>query len=311
MKFETISNQESIESKLERLPIELLPARSQFTIADLRESIPKGRIIVCDFYVKDIEGGEENDYGFSRADENVINIDHHAPSRSMSRYVSSANLAVRFVESEGSISSAEDHVVINHTDCDSVLSSSIIRGILPPDKIFEEAAIAADHTGALNEVADLLQSLQDKRDLTFSLQNLDKLLKGEKIDEEAQSMLEARLKSREMVKKIVSDGKFEKNGQVYFTSVDERFDAGMLPAILPDAAAIVLGSPMKDNPDMWEIKVRLGLSASQDMALNEMNLPDFGGRWNAGSTKRHGGTKLNPEEYAKILNNSMGGKSTF
>lgn len=51
-----------------------------------------------------------------------------------------------YVKEEG-IASPADCVVINHTDCDSVLSSAIIRGILPPEKRFGDAAIAADHTG--------------------------------------------------------------------------------------------------------------------------------------------------------------------
>ncbi len=39
--------------------------------------------------------------------------------------------------------------------------------------------------------------------------------------------------------------------------------------------------------------------------LNTLDLPDFGGRWNAGSTRRFGGTSIHPEEYAEILDERM------
>ncbi len=291
--------EESVIEKLERLPIELLPEKSSYSIAELREIIPSDPVVVCDFYVDEIEQGE--DLGFGYKQDEVTNIDHHAPGTSMARQISSANLAIEFVERNGAMV-PPIHVLVNHTDCDSVLSSSIMRGILEPNQKFGEAAIAADHTGAPNEIADLLQSLQDKRSLSFSLSNLEKLLKGEPIDEEAQQMLDKRLEDRLRAYKIIEEGKFEKVGSIYFTSVTDKFDAGMLPALLPDATAILLGSPMKNDPKLWEIKVRLGTNAPEGLALNTLNLPNFGGRWNAGSTKRSGGTTLSPAEYAELLN---------
>ncbi|MCR4275031.1 MAG: hypothetical protein NUW02_03260 [Candidatus Campbellbacteria bacterium] len=300
----TISDPEPLTDKLEKLPIELFPERSKITISELREIIPDDPIVVCDFYVEDIEKGEELESGYRQ--EDVTNIDHHAPGALMARQISSTNLAIQFVEKNG-VMIPPVHVVVNHVDCDSVLSSSIMRGILSPDQKFGEAAIAADHTGAQNEIADLLQSLQDKRSISFSLTNLEKLLKGEPVDEEAEQMLNKRLQDRKRAKEIITDGKFNSIGDVYFTSVNEKFDAGLLPALLPDAIVILLGSPMKDNPERWEIKIRLGMKAPEGLTLNTLNLPDFGGRWNAGSTKRakgpegKGGTTLNPEEYAVLL----------
>jgi hypothetical protein len=37
------------------------------------------------------------------------------------------------------------------------------------------------------------------------------------------------------------------------------------------------------------------------VALNNMGLPNTGGRWNAVSTTRHGGTDTSPEEYVKLV----------
>ncbi|MBA3733130.1 hypothetical protein H0W91_02005 [Patescibacteria group bacterium] len=293
---------ESLEDKLEKTPITLLPLKSTYTVDELREIVPEGKIIVCDFYVKGIEEGEEIEFGYTK--EGIVNIDHHAPGEFMARQISSANLAIKFVEENGP-AHPEDTVIVHHTDCDSVLSSSIVRGILSPDKKYGEAAIAADHTGASNKIADLLQSLEEKRDLFFSLSNLDKLNKGEPLDTDAEMLLNKRYQNRIKAAELIKEGKFEKVGNVYFTSVDERFDAGMLPALLPEAEIIVIGSPMKDNPEMWGISVRLGLAAPEGWTLDDFKLPDFGGRWNAGNTRRHGGTKYNAKEYATIINEQI------
>lgn len=50
-------------------------------------------------------------------------------------------------------------LIIDHLDRDSILSSGILLGRLPPDPRLSEAAITADHTGAENDIADLLQGL--------------------------------------------------------------------------------------------------------------------------------------------------------
>ncbi len=307
MNYESIqkkenNNADSIIEKLKETPIELLPEKSTYSIEELRGIIPEGEIVVCDFYVNSIENGHKYEYGFEN--DGVINIDHHAPDKSMSKQVSSANLAIEFVNNRGPVPK-NSHIIIHHTDCDSILSSSIVRGILPPDKKFGEAAIAADHTGAPNEIADLLQAIQEKRDLQFSLKNLNKLMSNEKLDEEAEQMLLKRFDDRKKAEEIVKAGNFERIGNIYFSTVSEKFDAGMLPALLPDASVIIIGLPMKDNPAMWELKIRLGMSAPAGTSLNTLNLPNFGGRWNAGSTKRSGGTELNPKEYAELLNEKI------
>jgi len=88
----------------------------------------------------------------------LLCVDHHAPVPSMARRVSSANLALRYVRQCGVLPS-EAVVLISHTDCDSVLAAGILRGILPPLDAFGEAVMAADHTGAPNDISDLLQSV--------------------------------------------------------------------------------------------------------------------------------------------------------
>jgi hypothetical protein len=46
-----------------------------------------------------------------------------------------------------------------------------------------------------------------------------------------------------------------------------------------------------------------GASAPSDLYLNKIGLPDgFGGRWDAISNKRAGGTKRSPYDYIEMIN---------
>jgi|CXWL01.1.fsa_nt_gi hypothetical protein len=295
------------EEVLKQLPITLLPEKSTYSVRELEDMWPDTDILVCDFCVENIQNGEAvggdmngEDVISGYAQGRVTNIDHHAPVDVMAVQISSAPLAIAYVKKNGVVPPTTK-VVVHHTDCDSVLSSGIMRGILPPDLRFHDAAIAADHTGAVNEIADLLQAIESKRDLAFSLDNLQRLLKGQPLDDVAAKMLAERLEDRVRVAASVAGGDFGRKGDVFFTAVDKRVDAGFLPALLPDAVAIIMGTLMKEPADMWAIKVRLGQKAPKGLALNQLGLEKFGGRWNAGNTKRDGGTAKNPEEYAQML----------
>lgn len=298
MNFESVEQKGRYDGLVERLserPIELIPLAAIVSKEELLERFPSTQIVACDFYIGGIECDEHVASGFT--DGVITNIDHHAPVNIMSRPISSATLALEYVREHGPV--GEGVVVINHTDCDSVLSSALVRGILPQEQRFSDAAIAADHTGAENDIADLLQALDSKRDMQFSLRNLEALLTGGALDEEAHNLLNKRLEDRMRAKKLVDGGAFQEIDGVYFTSVTEKFDAAFLPALLPTARVIIVASAMPDAPEKFEIKLRLGQAAPEGLGLNTLGLPDFGGRWNAGSTKRSGGTSLTAEEYAK------------
>ena len=62
---------------------------------------------------------------------------------------------------------------------------------------------------------------------------------------------------------------------------------------------------MHTNPELWETKIRLGLAAPDGSSLFALGVltaePTFGGRWNAGSTKRAGGSRVTPREAALRL----------
>lgn len=63
--------------------------------------------------------------------------------------------------------------------------------------------------------------------------------------------------------------------------------------------------PREDVPRRWNVKLRLGNAAPPGFTLHDMKIPNwnpaFGGRWNAGSKKRGGGTSIEPRDYANRL----------
>ncbi|NTW45898.1 MAG: hypothetical protein HGB18_02460 [Candidatus Moranbacteria bacterium] len=296
------NNERSLVERYRERPIELLEEFSGITVEELEARFPgEFPIIACDFGIYGIGDGEEFPGGYRSG--RVLSVDHHASTSRMAHRISSTTLAIKQARTEGFPGTGR--VVIHHTDCDSLLSSLIVSGFLPPEERFNAAAIAADHTGEPDEIADLLQPLQRRRDIEFSLRNLDLLLRGEALEEDARELMLGRLAQRETVAKLVREGAFRSTGGVYFASFSERHDAAFFPALLPEAAVILVGSPMSDDSGKTVLKIRLGLAAPDGFRVNTLGLPDFGGRWNAGNTKRHGGTAIPIEEYAELVREKL------
>lgn len=262
---------------------------------------PSGTIVACDFYVEGVELGEEVPGGYRLG--RLLNVDHHAPTPRMSRIISSTNLAVAQVAAEPVDGRAA--VVLNHTDCDSVLSGAIMAGLIFPEQHYGAAAIAADHTGEENRIADLLQALEPFRDPWLSLRNLDALERGKRLDDLVPEQLEERGRHRRRAERYVMDGHFQSTGGLAWAILDRVVDATFFPALLPNACLILLAMPMPERSNRWEAKLRLGLAAPPGMTLHDLGISDFdpafGGRWNAGSNRRAGGTSLPVESYAAML----------
>jgi hypothetical protein len=263
----------------------------------LRAECPSGPIITTDFVVSGEEGaplvtpgGLLLGFSYARGGRLIISIDHHGDDRRMWRHISSTNLALEYIRAWGPV----EDVAITHTDYDSVVAAGVLTGRLPADNRLGAAAIAADHTGEENILADPLQAIQDKRDVEYSLSCLQVLLQqGErKLPLEAQKMLQARRTERRRIKALVNSGAFQSCGAgVYAAWLDTRIDGELLPAQLPEATVIVTISPPQQPGAGAVVKTRLGLAAPAGMSLREMKLPGWGGRWNAGSTGRKGGTR--------------------
>jgi hypothetical protein len=264
---------------------------------------PGGPILACDFHVESIHLlGEEVESGYRLG--RLLNVDHHAPVPRMQRRISSTHLAIGHVAREGAAGSGSV-VVINHSDCDSVLAAAILLGLLPPEPAYAEAAVAADHTGEANPIADLLQALEHRRDFTGSLRNLMLAQGGAPMEAEASALLGERLRRREAAARLVAGGAFRRVGRLELAILDEDTEGELFPGLLPHACLLMLAVPYNDPPGGWKVKLRLGRGAPDGLTLPALGIPEFdpryGGRWNAGSNRRGGGTTLDPERYAGLV----------
>lgn len=308
-KFENNNSECDFENLLEKYReggVELLKERKFITKEEIEEKFKGEKVLVCDVYVKDIENHREGEYF---RDGNLYSIDHHAPLKEFQQKISSANIAIEYVKKYGSI--AKDfRVVTNHTDADSVLACLIMRGVLPPDERFAKAAIAADHTGEENEIADVLQAIQYERDIELAVRNLQLLLDGKPLEKRAAELLKERNEDRIKAEKMVGDEKIEKSGCVCYVELDKKIDPNFFIPLVPDAVIIMTFSKHKDFPDRLEARVRLG-EAGLEKGVSLLTIgiesidQNWGGRWNAGSDKRGGGTNLSCEEYAYKLNDLL------
>ena len=282
-------------------PLRLIDHARRHTAADIA-ALAYGPIFACDFYVDGIEWCESIAGGYR--DGRLINIDHHAPVPRMRHAVSSANLALDYVHWHGSAPS-DSTVVISHTDCDSILSSGIVSGRLPPDPRFGTAAIAADHTGEANDIADLLQGLEPLRSIDTSMEALGRMLRGERLGAIARDALDERRARRRTAADAVRAGLFRMRDGIAYAETSDRVEGEFFPALLPDAQLIVVATPRRDAPGRYDVKVRLGRAAPPGITLDELRIeeidPSFGGRWNAGSNRRSGGTTLPLAAYVDAL----------
>jgi hypothetical protein len=229
----------------------------------------------------------------------------------MEQEITSTMLAAQYLNEGGEVDPG-GHVVIHHTDCDSMLSSAMMLGMLPPDPDLVYASVCADHTGVAHRVADLLQALDDGRGGTrtpeqyaTSLRNLRAVLDGGSLEDDAVAALARRERCRAAAKALVDSGAFEIDGErlVAFAVSDGSIDSAFFPVLLPDVAVIMVAHRRDDG--RWTVKLRLGGSRVAGLTLHTLRVTDwdprFGGRWNAGSNGRGAGTSMDPRAYAERL----------
>ncbi|MCL5436647.1 MAG: hypothetical protein M1549_02090 [Candidatus Dependentiae bacterium] len=253
---------------------------------------PGRQPFVCDFYLEGAEAGTDISGGYWLA--GVFNIDHHAPTARMAREITATHLAIEYVCLHGPIS-GDGIVVINHTDCDSILSTLIMLGVLPPEDRFAAASLAADHTGEKNGIADLLQVLQARRDFCDSVRNLDAYLSGFPLSVAVQDAVEERCADR----RYILSAPQVVDGCVTCLLLGRKLDAGLFAAQFPGAIVIMGIAPFPGDPSRLYITVRRGQRAPECLYLNQLNVgPEFGGRWNALANRRGGGSI---EPYERIV----------
>ncbi|MFM9872455.1 MAG: hypothetical protein ACKVQS_03195 [Fimbriimonadaceae bacterium] len=274
--------------------VTLIPESSGPLPEFVAEHAKTSNYTICDFHVPGVEFFTPEPYGYSSLKIKVV--DHHAPDPRWERFISSGALALEYVKTN----EPANEVILNHTDCDSILSAAIVTGLIPPLPEFGLAAIAADHTGEENPIADLLQDLQHIRDFDLSLQCLNCLLEGKPIPPAGIKSLETRLYQRDRAIKLASQA--EMISGIATITTDSTIDSVLLVNLLPQAKAIVITLPVHDDPTKSEVKIRLGMAAPAGTSLQRLNitdfLPGFGCRWNAGSNRRGGGSTLTPSAAA-------------
>lgn len=288
----------------------ILPLRNRIAVDVIESACPASRsVVVCDFYVEGAKHWSEEPGGLRLG--RILNVDHHAPIERMERPVTSTELAHEYLASRsGHAAESAPWVAINHTDCDSVLSSALIMGLIQPDEELVAASIAADHTGEPNAIADLLQGLDEGREgdrtdeqYTESMRNLLNLRAGMPLELCARRALDLRLARRDIAKRlVVESGRFMRDGPLAWVILDEEVDGSLFRELLPDAAVIMLALPHPRIAGRWIVKLRLGIAAPSGVTLQSLKIeqwdPNYGGRWNAGSNKRGKGTPIAPAEYA-------------
>ncbi len=289
---------------------EIVPLESEIQAAWVEEELkPPGRIYICDFYVNGAERGTEVLWGTELG--RMVHIDHHAPGHRMERHVTSTMLAKEFVQA-GSAIEPGSYVVINHTDCDSMLSSALMMGLLPPSPDFVAASVAADHTGAQDAIADLLQALDEERQgprtreqYAESIRNLRLSLDGRPVEHQARRAMELRDAKRSQAEAAVMSGKVKDHGGIAFGVVEGEIEGAFFPSLLPHSKLIVVACPRPGVLGEWIVKVRLGSAAPPGMTLHSLAIkkfdPEFGGRWNAGSNKRGKKTILHPDAWLEAM----------
>ena len=290
------------------IPLNLLPVFRAGNLDDLLARYPDGEILACDFYIAGAELGASLPGGY-RLGRRVLNIDHHAPTPRMARVVSSTNLALEWRATNANAPSdsrqaAEQAVVlINHTDCDSILSSGVVSGRLDPLPKYGRAALAADHTGEENEIADALQALEPWRDVELSFATLRAVEMGTPLPDQAHEALARWRHKRDCAARYVAEGTVASDGFMAFGILDRETDGIFFPPLLPDAVLILLAVPKPNASGTWIMKLRLGARAPEGFTIHDLRVtemdPAYGGRWNAGSNARAGGTTIDPTRYAE------------
>ena len=319
---------DNLIEKFNERPVLFLPEKSVISyeeVEKVRQESGANTLYACDFNIEGIEEFEEGGY-FQR--EHIINIDHHSESPNYRKQISSTNLAIEFIRNNpGFLTNTK--TITHHTDCDSVLSTLLMSSILPPEERFGVAAIAADHTGEPNEIADLLQGLKDGPEgemgekntpernhdkYLFCLEQLQNLLAGKDLDVRAQKLYQKRLQERQLLQGIITEGKVKyagSNGEVaYMETGEEKFDATLLTGLLPNAKIIFTARQGENGKTI--INVRLGLAMKESVDLRDiMNgvQEPFGGRWNAGANKRKGGSDSSPQKIAEKIANYLNRKN--
>jgi hypothetical protein len=246
----------------------------------------------------------------------IKQIDHHASDPRFYRFISTTPLVEQYLKA-GGVFSESTVLVLNHTDTDSILSVMIATGIIKmyqQDLIAQavEAAIAADHTGAANQLADTLNGLEKYRDVTLSVKAALAILYHQAENPIAIAGRRDREQQRALALEAVRLGEFtqveprQSGVYVHVSASNEPLRTELLVDALP-AASLIITAALSTFPTAsghrpsYVYKLRAGRNWPKGRSITELDLELFGGRWNAGGTLRSKrGLNTPPLLYAGI-----------
>jgi hypothetical protein len=147
--------------------------------------------------------------------------------------------------------------------------------------------------------------MPDPAGLEYFFDCLARIGRDEPLDDFGRKALDHRARGREAAEEIARS-QVQIDRRVAFATLDEPMEGELLLPVLSGAWIVATANPLRANPDThWQIKIRLTEAAPAWLSLHDLGLAAFdrsyGGRWNAGSNNRLGGTTLPPEEYRDHL----------
>jgi len=199
-----------------------------------------------------------------------------------------------------------------------MLSSALMMGLIGSDPELEAASIHADHTGEPHPIADLLQGLDETRSgkrsdeqYLESLRNLKLLRAGKPLEPLGKAVLARRQHDRKTASEIARSSQVGREGSLAHIRLEEEIDGSLFLPFLPWASVLVLTMEHPTNPGHRMVKIRVGPAASKNFSLHQLRItrfdPAYGGRWNAGSNKRGGGTLFSDADYLRRVVEALDG----
>jgi hypothetical protein len=279
--------------------VHVIRQKSSYTIAEIKKRFPGEKLCLCDFALLGAENKKVSEDLSITIDEDLLLVDHHVPLETFTAHISSTTIACNYARAHGPLPNAYK-VVINHTDTDSLLSMLVMLGLLKPEEKYNQAALAADHTGENNEIADLLQVFSTHKDFHISIQNLLTYLKTGTYSEKQLALVNKRNERYELAADYVNNGKVKmyRPGLAYVVIKERLLKPIFFKRYLPEVKVLMVCRKLQSKN--WEIRIRLFDEGSK-VRLNKVHLKNFGGRWNAGANRRSGGSNITPYRYVKSL----------
>lgn len=251
----------------------------------------------------------------------VYNIDHHYDNQYIGVNLSTTHQAIIFNQLKQMYAKESDVILINHPDTDSILACAAISNPTLSEKVihtFSKSALAADHTGEPDLLADIINGYYYLNDPIKSLKLVKNFLDSDsdlsKLGEEANQRYQTVIARRQLAEKLVKNESFLHAGNgVYWIKLDTYIETTMFANVFRklklDAKVIIVGVPSEKHKGKWKISMRavndfdLVISMKQIAADLGLSRYGYGGRAKGGSTGRNlaSSEPISPQDFAVLV----------